>query len=141
MKQLLNRILDNLLGVLRTFTVLFLAASFCIGCSMFREKACRPHSVTIISYQKRDTPKVIRVVKSSQIAKLEEFFPQYRCLPANTNDAAAWAVGYEVYFNFHGKSVYVLSDGQRWSNDRGEFSVHGDFPVFLSTIGSKITEE
>jgi len=141
MEQSAARILDSLLRILTTLVTVLLVACRSVGCATFHEGAGRPHSATIIRFLKQDGPEVIRVSKSSEISRLEEFFPRYRRIPANSNDSATWSVAYEIYFNFHGNSLYVITDGQRWSNDHGDFGVHGDLTGFVSALISSEAKE
>ena len=107
------------------------------GCMTGPGTPRRPHSATIIRYQDNDATEVVRITKSEDIVKLEKLFPEYRSLPTSTNDAATWPIEYEVHFNFDGSSLYLLSNGDRWTNDRGEFPVKGDIASFLKDVSRK----
>jgi hypothetical protein len=80
----------------------------------------------------------ISVADREKIAKLEDFFPDYRQLPSS-DIAGGWKAGSSVYFDFgQGRTVRVTvsknDDGKTWSVGRGDFRTHGDFGAFLAKL-------
>jgi len=102
------------------------------GCMTPNPYSTRPDSVTIISHT-GGTAKVVRVNKTDLTAQCEALFPRYRSVPSS-DIAGGWEVAYEFYFNFGGRSLYVFSDGEDWSNVNGDFPVNGNIKQLLKKI-------
>lgn len=106
----------------------------------------RPRSVLIVPEPRHTaagtaTVKAISVVDRKKIKKLENFFRNYRRLPAS-DIAAGWKAGYRVYFNFpYGKTICVTlsgnDNGKTWTIGKGDFSTNGDFAGFVKKLEGK----
>ena len=102
------------------------------GCMTTNPYTRRLDSVTIISHT-AGAGKAIRVSKTKLTAQCEALFPGYKSVPSS-DIAGGWEVAYEFYFNFGGRSLYVFSDGEDWSNGNGDFPVNGNIEKLLKQI-------
>jgi hypothetical protein len=99
-----------------------------------------PQSALIVKYgDGRAQTKVYRLADAKDIATLEAFFPGYQ-ERRQSNFAAGWAAGYEVYFNFSaGRSIHLTvshpgAGNPYWSLGDGDFNINGDFHKYVTDM-------
>ena len=118
---------------MRKSILTILMAGLLAGCMSSNPYADHPDSVVVISYPAGRPAEVLRVTSPHLVSHLEGLFPGYKDLPSS-DTAGGWEAVYEVYFNFGGKSLRVISDGQDWSNGHGDTPVKGRIDKVLKTI-------
>ncbi len=106
------------------------------GCSRYDYKTSPIHAALVITYDESGTvPEAYYEIRDEDLLEeFESFFPGYREFK-QFDDREDWTTQYRIYMCLYaGRTLKIVSNGQKWGITFGGAPVNGDLGAFLEKI-------